>query len=130
VTHISLKAVKEVVHNFGVILYNIAVFAVVITISSLDTIQNFKTLIKSGVKHHVVNGFFHLVNLGSKLILLSTCDFVMMVTTLSKRDLEILFGFFKLLFVLIKLSGKLLEKGYYRLRYFLHLKVVLFKIEN
>ena len=75
-----------------------------------------------------MDSFFHFIHFLRKFIFLASCDFVMMVTTICQRYLEIQFGFFKSFFVGVKFGGKSFEETYTWLCYFLHFVVILFHI--
>lgn len=126
--NISLKSIKEIVHKLGVVRHNVTVLTIIVPVRSLDSVQDFEAFLKSLVQHNMMNSFLHLVDLGSQVVLLPTSDVVVMVTALSKRNLEILFCFLEFLFVGIELCRVLFEEINDCGRDLLHTVIVLLQI--
>ena len=89
VTNITFKWVEEVWHYLRVRLNELYILDVVVSVGSLDRIQNSETFFKFLVQHYVMNGFLHLIDLRCKFVFLATGDFVVMVSAVCKWNLEV-----------------------------------------
>jgi len=107
---VSLKVIVEVVHRIRMPLDNLDVFVVVVSVSSLDGVQDFKACFKFVIELHVVNGMSHFLHTFLKVLLLGSGDLVMLISALSQRNLEIDLGLLEFIFVLVELLGELLEE--------------------
>ena len=77
----------------------------------------------------MVNCFFHLVNFGCQLVLLPTRDFIVAVTALSQRNLEILLSFLKFFLILIQFCRKLFKEVDDCSGDLLHFEIILFQVQ-
>jgi hypothetical protein len=123
ITDVILKPIKELVHSRWVFLNNLKVALVVVSVGSLNLVQDAKTLVKFRVEHHMVDCLLHQIDLTRQFILQLLCDLVVLVCASRLRHLEVLLGLLEALLVLVKFGREALEKVYDSLSNILHLAV-------